>query len=243
MTEAYVGQHEQASLHFHSAIDAADQTGGLCRKRPCPSQPAMLSYYPWFNSRCANLRSQLRLAKQAVPRSPQVGLLGRQYQAVLRHSWTQHNQHQVAELCQLFKSTPCKFWQQGRLPHMLLPPELQHPAAWDSFIAKLTMPPLQHATQLPASHSGQPPAPANSLNQPLTLAEVELALQRLHNGRSAAILGYTLELRQALSHACSPCATPSAGTMLAGALQCCLQHRSGFTDLEILSDHSHFREG
>ncbi|KAL3141739.1 hypothetical protein ABBQ32_004421 [Trebouxia sp. C0010 RCD-2024] len=77
---------------------------------------------------------------------------------------------------------------------MLLPPELQHPAAWDSFIAKLTMLPLQHATQLPASHAGQRPAPATSLNQPLTLAEVELALQRLHNGRSAAILGYTLEL-------------------------------------------------
>ena len=56
------------------------------------------------------------------------------------------------------------------------------------------MPPLQHATQLPASSNAQPPAPAHSLNQPLTLAEVELALQRLHNGRSAALLGYTSEL-------------------------------------------------
>ena len=194
MAEANAGQHEQASLHFHSAIHVAAQTAGLRRKQPCSSQPAMLSYYPWFNSRCASLRSQLRLAKQTAPRSPQVQLLGRQYQSVLRHSRTQHNQRQVAELCQLLKSNPRKFWQQGRLPHMLLPPELQHPAAWDSFITKLTMPPLQHATQLPTSHNAQPPAPANSLNQPLTLAEVELALQRLHNGRSAAMLGYTSEL-------------------------------------------------
>ena len=33
-----------------------------------------------------------------------------------------------------------------------------------------------------------------SLNQPLILAEVEVGLQKLHNGRSAAMLGYTSEL-------------------------------------------------
>ena len=33
-----------------------------------------------------------------------------------------------------------------------------------------------------------------SLNQPLTLAEVETALCNLYNGRSAAMLGYTSEL-------------------------------------------------
>ncbi|KAL3132237.1 hypothetical protein ABBQ32_008825 [Trebouxia sp. C0010 RCD-2024] len=69
----------------------AAQTAGLRRKRPY--QPAMLSYYPWCISRCANLRSQLRLAKQAAPRSPQVRLLGHHDQAVLRHGRTQHNLH------------------------------------------------------------------------------------------------------------------------------------------------------
>ena len=50
------------------------------------------------------------------------------------------------------------------------------------------------ATQLPAPHTPQPPAPAHSLNQPLTLAEVEVGLQHLHNGRSRALHGYTSEL-------------------------------------------------
>ena len=35
-----------------------------------------------------------------------------------------------------------------------------------------------------------PPVPADSLNQPLTLAKVEAAFQWLHNGRSGAMLGY-----------------------------------------------------
>ena len=48
--------------------------------------------------------------------------------------------------------------------------------------------------QLPAPHTPQPPAPAHSLNQPLTLAEVEVGLQHLHNGRSGALHGYTSEL-------------------------------------------------
>ena len=48
------------------------------------------------------------------------------------------------------------------------------PTTWDSFLSKLTAPPAQYATQLPAPHTPQPPAPAHSLNQPLTLAEVEV---------------------------------------------------------------------
>ena len=45
-----------------------------------------------------------------------------------------------------------------------------------------------------SSHAGQPLAVADSVNQPLTLAEVEVGLQKLRNGRSAAMLGYTSEL-------------------------------------------------
>ena len=40
----------------------------------------------------------------------------------------------------------------------------------------------------------QPPVPAHSLNQPLTLAEVVVGLQQLHNGRSGALHGYASEL-------------------------------------------------
>ena len=85
-------------------------------------------------------------------------------------------------------------WQAARLPNVMLPRELHDPAAWDSFLSKLTAPPAQRATQLPAPHTPQPPAPAHNLNQPLILAEVEVGLQHLHNGRSGALHGYTSEL-------------------------------------------------
>ena len=76
----------------------------------------------------------------------------------------------------------------------MLPAELQSPATWDNYLAFLTAPPTQVATQLPQPHTPQPSAPADSLNQPLSLPEIEAALQQLHNGRSGALLGYTSEL-------------------------------------------------
>ena len=99
---------------------------------------------------------------------------------------------------------------------MLLPPELHHPAAWDTFITALTAPPAQYASNLPAAHTEQPPTPATVLNRLFTLEEAETGLQDLHNGRSAAALGYTSELLRyaqltatpddpAPSHLLAPC--------------------------------------
>ena len=134
----------------------------------------------WWNPRCLMLQSQLRQAKLLWPRSPHVRWLERRYQSHLRHSRSKFNQREVVDFSQLLRTNPRKFWQAARLPNVLLPTELHDPAAWDSFLSKLTAPPAQHATQLPAPHTPQPPAPARSLNQPLTLAEVEVGLQHLH---------------------------------------------------------------
>ena len=73
-------------------------------------------------------------------------------------------------LSQLLKTNcnPHKFRQMLRLPSMLLPAEFQDPAAWDSFLIKLTAPPALFAAQLPAPRTAQPPPPAHNLNQPLT---------------------------------------------------------------------------
>ena len=75
----------------------------------------------------------------------------------------------------------------------MLPPELCTPAVWHEYLAHLTAPPAQPATQLPAPHTPQPPAPASCLDQLITEAEIEVALQKLHNGRFGA-LGYTSKL-------------------------------------------------
>ena len=186
---------ELADAQLCSAIDAAAQAAPLQRKRPWTGrQPPHLSCYPWWNPRCLMLHSQLRQAKLLSPRSPHICLLERRYQSHLRHIRDLFAQRGVLEFSQLFKSNPRKFWQTVRLPGMFLPKELQTPAAWDAFLNKLISPPTQHATQLPAPHTAQPPVPAHSLNQPLTLAEVEVGLQQLHNGRSGALHGYTSEL-------------------------------------------------
>ena len=131
----------------------------------------------------------------SAPCSPHVCLLERQYQSHLCHSREKYAQCGVLEVSQLLNSNPRKLWQMLCLPGMMLPIGLQDTSAtWDTFLSKLASPPTQHATQLPAPHIAQPPVPAHSLNQTLTLAEVEVGLQKLHNGRSSALHSYPLEL-------------------------------------------------
>ena len=183
---------QMSSYALPLMLQAAAQAAPLQRKRPWTGrQPPHLSCYP---GGVPMLQSQSRQAKLLSPRSPHVRLLERRYQSHLRHSRDSFAQRGVLEFSQLFKSNPRNFWQMVRLPSMLLPEELRDPAAWDTFLNKLTSSSTQQASHLPAPHTAQPPVPAHSLNQPLTLAEVEVGLQQLHSGRSGATHGYTSEL-------------------------------------------------
>ena len=151
---------ELADAQFRSAIDTAAQAASLRRRQHGTGrQPPLLSCYPWWNPRCLMLQSQLRQAKLLWPRSPHVRLLERQ--SHLRHSRSKFNQREVVDFSLLLKTNPRKFWQAARLPNVLLPTELHDPAAWDSFLSKLTAPPAQHATQLPAPHTPQPQSASN----------------------------------------------------------------------------------
>ena len=193
VSQAGALQHEASNGQLHSALDTAARTAGLHRRRTCPTSTVPMACYPWFDSRCAALRSQFRRAQRSAPRTAATRLLGRQYQTQLRHSRASHNQQQVTELSQLLKSNPRRFWQKARLPHMMLPLQLQQPSAWDGFIANLTAAPAQLATQLPPSHTTA--AYACTWSQSASdLSRGEAALSRLHNGRSCAMLGYTSEL-------------------------------------------------
>ena len=123
-----------------------------------------------------------------------------------------------------------------RLPSMILPEELQDPAAWDTFLSKLKLPPTQHASQLPALHTAQSPVPAHRLNQPLNLAEVEDGSQQLHNGRSGALHGCTSELLRyaklvptpevpATAHLLAPCLVVLFNAAFSsGQVPTCLSH-------------------
>ena len=194
---ATAGSLEQADSQFSSLIATAAQAAGFPSTKLKASQPKptpRLSAYPWFNSRCAVLKCQLLRAASVAPHSPQVKLLGRQCQTQLRHSRAHYNQHQALEFSQLLKSNLHKFWQAARLPHSNLSQELQLPAAWDAYLTTLTAAPAPFAIQLPPAHTPQPPTPAISLNSPISLAEMEVGLQQLHNGRAGALQGYTSEL-------------------------------------------------
>ena len=191
---AAAGNLHEADGHFNSALRIAARVAGLRQTRPQSRQPPHMSTLPWFDSRCAVLRSRLRRAKLLSPCSPEVRILHRRYRGQLRRSKAAGNQRDVLFLSQLLKTNPRQFWRKASLPHIMLPPELQTPAAWDGYLSSLTAPPAHIADQLPLPHTPQPPAPATCLDQPLTEAEIEVGLQKLHNGRSCALLGYTSEL-------------------------------------------------
>ena len=191
---ATVGDLHLSDSHFNGAINSAASAAGLRQTCRPGTQSSRVSDYPWFDSRCAVIRSQLRRAKLLSPRSAGVRVLQRRYQRQLRRSKVAGNHRDVVFLSQLLKTNPRQFWRRAGLPHIMLPPELWTPAAWDEYLAHLTAPPAQPAAQLPTPHTPQPPAPASCLDQPITEAEIEVALQKLHNGRSGALLGYTSEL-------------------------------------------------
>ncbi len=67
------------------------------------------------------------------------------------------------------------------------------PIAWSGFLDTLTAAPLAAAQQLPPPHTAQPPVPAHTLNQHISVAEIETAVQALHSGRSGVLLGHTSE--------------------------------------------------
>ncbi|DBA97469.1 TPA: hypothetical protein ACH3X1_015184 [Trebouxia sp. C0004] len=120
---AAAGDLRQADGHFNTTLKIAAWMAGLRQTRP-QSQPPHLSNFPWFDSRCgAVLRSQLQCAKLLSPRSPEVRLLQRRYQGLLRRSKAAGNQRDVLSLSQLLKSNP-RLWRKASLPHSMLPPDL-----------------------------------------------------------------------------------------------------------------------
>lgn len=83
---ATVGDLHLSDSHFNSAVNSAALTAGLRQTCRPGTQSARISDYPWFDSRCAVLRSQLRRAKLLSPRSTEVRVLQRRYQGQLKRS-------------------------------------------------------------------------------------------------------------------------------------------------------------
>ena len=111
-----------------------------------------------------------------------------------------------------------------RLPSIILPEELQDPAAWDAFLSKLTSPPTQHATQLPTSHTAQPPVclPTASIN--LSGGGLTAAGSQWQVRRPARLHFRAAALCQAGAHPRGSSTSSLAGALPCRALQCSFQH-------------------
>ena len=152
---AAAGDLKQADDHFGTAMKAA---AGLRQTRPQISQPPQLSNFPWFDSRRAVLRSQLRHAKLLSPYSPEFKILQRRYRGQLRRSKASGNQRDVLSLSPLLKNNPRQFWRKRQLATQHAPSRVTDTC--NGYLANLTTPPAHIADQLPLPHTPQPPAPA-----------------------------------------------------------------------------------
>ena len=152
-----MGDLPTSESHFNGAINSAASAAGLRQTCRPGTQSSRMSDYPWFDSRCAVLKSELRRAKLLFPRGIEVKVLQRSYQGQLRRNKVAGNHRDVIFLSQLLRTNPHQFRRRANLPYTMLPLELWTPVAWDKYLAK-------PATQLPAPHTPQPPAPASCLD-------------------------------------------------------------------------------
>jgi hypothetical protein len=118
-----------------------------------------------------------------------------QYQHSMRFKkrvWLRHRTHHV--LAQLKHDTHGVFKAYRGL-RTSLPQSLQHPSHWQSFLQSLASPAVPDTVQQNSSHpvAQELLQAALSLNSPFDAQEVQIALTRLHNGKSPGFGGLCSE--------------------------------------------------
>ena len=134
----------------------------------------------------------------------EVKKLERTYHSTVRAKRRAHRLAQLHDLLGELRSNPRSIWQRLKISHCELPIQLQNVQAWDAYLANIanvhTMrdQPINHPTALPsAAFPIQPPAPIDlrtALDAPISLEEVQVGLQHLHNNRASGKHGLPAEL-------------------------------------------------
>ena len=171
-------------------VDSAAQAGckksraSTRRKGPCKDKP-------YFDEECRRLRAQFRHAVRHDREA--VRVLALRLSFTIRRKCRQYRQRQTPVLLLHLRSNHKCFWQRLNSPHAGLPAALSHHDTWASYHRTLCAPP-----PAPLQPSGDPPAsappPVESLEGDITQQEVEQALPKLSNGKSAAQAGWPAEL-------------------------------------------------
>lgn len=154
---------------------------------------------PFYNGECYELKREWRKAgKLQGFQSPAVKTLERQYHSFVRSRKRSWLLNQLKDCISLYNTCPRRFWQTFRGAVPGLPGPLLYQEAWEGFLHHMIHPdPL--ALHLQPSQLSPLAYPwvmgdSNKLNEPFTLAELELGLTRLNTGKSNGFLGFPSEL-------------------------------------------------
>ena len=181
---------DAAAGALHSAIISA-AAGSMRRSKPS-LRPGMPTRPVWFDAECRRQKTQTRRAIAAAP--AQQRILQNRFHSFTRAKKRAYAKQRLLQLTQDARHNLHSLFAAARAPAAALPPGLQTPAGWDPLLQQLTQIPARANLCMPQSPFTTPPtAAAAPLNEPITETEVSAALQRLHNGRSGALLGYTSE--------------------------------------------------
>ncbi len=156
-------------------------------------------HQPFFDQECVRLKRDWRRAGCRLGFSdPQVRGIERRYHAYVRSRKRVWLMSRLEECIALFHSCPRQFWRSFRGPLSKLPLPLQTHEVWQEFMhvfiggdIALNVAPLVTLSEAAYPHV---PTPADTLNDPFTLQEMEAALSSLHTGKSSGFMGYPSEL-------------------------------------------------
>ena len=189
-TAAHAASVDTAAQHLHDAITTAAHNS-MRQRGPClRPKPGFTPQPSWFDAQCRQHRDRTQRLIKAAPQ--QRRLFQNQFQALCRTKRDAYGQRQLLHLTAASKRNLGPLFKAARPTAATLPPHLQTPSGWDALLQQLAAQPQSVCTDLPPAHvEPMDAAAAAALNSPITSDEVQHALQRLHNGRSGALLGYT----------------------------------------------------
>ena len=192
-----------------AAVEAAMRAAATAADMPTKSHSGITFdgrlHKPWFDAECHASKHTVWLAVRRRAPHDEIHALQRTYHSFVRSKKRRYQLQELRAILQHQHHDPRKFWKGLRSRMHDLPQGLQAVQAWDAYLNKVGDLRLPDAQPLPYDPYPQHDAtPAIPLNAPFTLAEVEIALKKLNNGRSCGLHGLPSELLRYARHVSTP---------------------------------------
>ena len=181
-------------------LKTAAREAGLVERVPQVKCNTRVKNKPFYDRECEQLKKEWRRQGRRLGyRAPEVLTLKRTYHLHVRSCKRRWMLQQLKEAIALYHANPKKFWKQLRGGHAYLPQPLLNPGIWQEFMLKLvtlgSMSGEEDSAGLSyVAYPLQMNTPAQALNEPFSLEEVEDGLRALNNNKAPGFLGYPAEL-------------------------------------------------